>query len=133
MSVERDRYRRHVPFCETRIALVDQYSFPEKDTSERICMNGLSHPIYSADGKISRQLPLDMYPRVDEVHPEMFGSSNPHFGMRNINSARQLEQRQLQRAGQRLNGDVYVNDDSGYYDAYANAKKQYYGINANFI
>src|SRR5437868_8525060 len=95
MSVERDLYRRHIPFCETRIALVDQYMFPEKDTADRLCNNGISHPIYACNGMVSRTLPLDMYPEVNEVHPQIRESSHPHFMIRDPVHARVIERDQL--------------------------------------
>lgn len=104
MSVERDRYIKHIPFCETRIALVDQYMFPEKDTTERLCNNGVSHPIYSCNGNISRTLPLTMYPAINEVHPQIRASSQPHFMARDSMMARMIEQDQLDRARGRLEG-----------------------------
>jgi len=106
MSIERDHYKRHVPFCQTRPALVDQYMWPEKDTTilGMTCHNGVSHPIYAIDGTISRTLPLDMYPLVHEVHPQIRRSSAPHFMIRDPVHARVIEQNQLDRAHRRLEG-----------------------------
>lgn len=106
---------RYIPFCETRIALPDQYSFPEKDTTERLCQNGVSHPIYSCRGEISRTLPLTMYPLVDQIHPQIFQSSQPHFMVRDPLMARAIEVDQLDKARGRLEG-FYV--DGGEYDPY---------------
>ena len=108
-------HRRYIPFCETRIPIVDQYAFPEKDTTERICQNGVSHPIYSCRGEISRTLPLTMYPKVNEIHPQIFRSSQPHFGVRDPAMARMVEIDQLDKARGRLEG-FYV--DGGEYDPY---------------
>lgn len=115
MSVERNLYRRHIPFCETRIAIVDQYMFPEKDTTERRCNNGVSHAIYACNGDISRTLPLHMYPKVDEVHPQIRMSSQPHFMIRDPVHAKHIEQNQLDWASGRLEG-FYMG--GGEYDPY---------------
>jgi|SRR5271155_3114515 hypothetical protein len=104
MSIERDRYKRHIPFCETRIALVDQISFPEKDTTERICHNGVSNAIYACDGTISRTLPLHMYPKVNQIHPQILRSSGPDFQSRDPMMMAIIEQTQRDRAAKRLEG-----------------------------
>jgi hypothetical protein len=104
MSVERDQFKRHLPACSTRYAIVDQYSFPEKDTTERICHNGVSHAIYACDGTISRTLPLHMYPRYNEVHPQILRSSIPDFQVRDPVMALIIQQNQLDRANKRLEG-----------------------------
>jgi hypothetical protein len=108
-------HRRYVPFCETRIHPADQYMFPEVDTTERTCQNGVSHPIYSCRGEISRTLPLTMYPKVNEIHPQIFRSSQPHFGVRDPAMARMVEMDQLDKARGRIEG-FYV--DGGEYDPY---------------
>jgi hypothetical protein len=105
--MERDLHRRHIPFCETRPAIVDQYMWPEKDTTERVCNNGVTHPIYACNGVISRTLPLTSYPRVDEVHPQIRMSSQPHFGSRDPRMRRAIEEAQLDIASRRLEG-LYV-------------------------
>lgn len=115
MSVERDHYRKHLPFCPTRIALVDQYMFPEKDTTERLCENGVSHPIYACNGDVSRTLPLHMYPEVNEVHPQIRMSSQPHFMIRDPVHASVIERDQLDRASGRIEG-FYMG--GGEYDPY---------------
>lgn len=115
--VDRDKHIRYIPFCETRVALVDQYSWPEKDTTERICHNGVSHPIYSCQGWISRTLPLDMYPLENKVHPQIVASSQPHFMARDPVTKRIVEQTQMDRAAKRLEG-LYT-DGAPLYDAYA--------------
>lgn len=102
--VDRDQHARHIPYCETRIALVDQYSFPEKDSTQRICHNGVSHAIYACNGTISRTLPLDQYPIVGTIHPQILKSSQPHFGSRDPLSRAIIEQNQLDRARGRLEG-----------------------------
>ncbi len=104
MSVERDKYRRHIPFCQTRPAVVDQYMWPEKDTSDRVCNNGVSNPIYACNGDISRTLPLHEYPRVNEVHPQIRESFWPHFQARDPRMARAVEHAQLEKARGVLEG-----------------------------
>jgi hypothetical protein len=104
MSVERNLYKRHIPFCVTRPALVDQYAWPEKDTTERICQNGVSHPIYACNGHISRTLPLDMYPTVDQIHPQIQQSSQPHFGSRDPRMQSFIEYAQSDKRQGRLEG-----------------------------
>jgi hypothetical protein len=80
--MSRDLHPRYVPFCETRIAMVDQYSFDSKDSAERVCHNGISRPFYSCDGKINRTLPLDKYPKTNEFAPEVRLPLPPHFEAR---------------------------------------------------
>ena len=104
MSVERDLYRRHIPMCVTRPALVDQYMWPEKDSTERVCNNGVSHPIYACNGHVSRTLPLDMYPLVDQVHPQIRQSSQPHFGSRDPRMQAFITAAELDRARGRIEG-----------------------------
>jgi hypothetical protein len=95
---------RYIPFCETRVALVDQYSWPEKDTTERTCWNGPANPIYACDGRISRTLPLDMWPRVGQVHPLIRRAEWPHFGARDPRMKRYIEATQKDIAQKRLEG-----------------------------
>jgi hypothetical protein len=118
-SMERDGHVRHIPFCETRVPLVDQYMWPEKDTTERICHNGVSHPVYACNGVISRTLPLDMYPKVNEVHPEIRMSSQPHFGIRDPRMGEMVDRMQRDIAEKRLEG-MYIGNMQ--YDAYARMK-----------
>ena len=102
--MSRDQHKRHIPFCETRVHLADQYMWPEKDTTERVCNNGVSHPIYSCRGEISRTLPLDMYPRVNEVHPQIKRGSQPHFGSRDPATRRMLDRDYMDIQAGRLEG-----------------------------
>ncbi|HMP28282.1 MAG TPA: hypothetical protein PKD85_01695 [Saprospiraceae bacterium] len=109
--MDRTSHKRHVPYCTTRIHPVDQYLMPEVDTRERTCQNGMSHPIYSCNGEISRFLPLDMWPKVNQVHPQIRQSSQPHFQARDRDFAKRLEMEQLDIASQRLAG-LYVHQNS---------------------
>jgi hypothetical protein len=64
----------HVPYfpqCPRTQPLSSQYMWPEKDTNQYMCYNGISHPIYSCNGNINYTLPLEMYPPVDDVHPQI--------------------------------------------------------------
>lgn len=80
--MSRDQHPRYVPFAETRIALVDQQAWEQKDTFQRVSANGISAPIYSCMGTLNRTLPLDKYPRINEVHPEVRIPLAPHFEAR---------------------------------------------------
>jgi hypothetical protein len=112
--MSRDQHRRHVPFCESRVAIVDQYMWKEKDTTERLCHNGQSHGIYNCRGEISRTLPLDMYPRVNEVHPQVERIPvGPHFEARDPNTRRMIAMAQRDKAEGRVEG-LYVDGESTY-------------------
>ena len=105
--MERNLHPRHIPYCETRVPLVDQYSWPEKDTVERVCENGISHAIYACNGNISRTLPLSMYPLENTIHPDIRRSSQPHFGVRDPFMKKVIELNQLDKATGRLEG-LYI-------------------------
>lgn len=102
--MERFLHKRHIPYCQTRVAVVDQYMWPEKDTTERTCNNGISHPIYACDGTVSRTLPLDMWPKVNEVHPQIRKSSQPHFGSRDPRMKAAITMAEIDMARGRLEG-----------------------------
>ena len=116
--MSRTESKRFVPFCETQVFLGDQYMWPEKDTQERICHNGVSHPIYNCQGEISRTLPLDMYPRVNEVHPQVRGALPPHFGSRDPMTRRAIQAGEQDIREGRIEG-FYVNGGPTF-DAHAN-------------
>lgn len=118
----RDRSRRIVPYCMTRVAPVDQYMMKQVDTTERTCQNGVSHPIYACNGDISRTLPLTYYPEVDQVHPQFYESSQPHFGSRDRLTRAQIEAQQLQLSGGLVEG-LYA-QGSGEYDPYKEREKR---------
>lgn len=84
--MERENMYRHNIWCSVRVAPVDQYSWSKKDNTERICENGLSRPIYGANGVISYMLPLEHYPpNFQAIHPDIAKSSNkPFFNARTI-------------------------------------------------
>src|SRR5690348_1864673 len=102
--MERDLHRLHIPYCQTRVPVVDQYMWPEKDTSVPTCENGVSHPIYACNGNISRTLPLDMWPRVGEVHPQIIRSSQPHFMARDPRMRQAIMTFQLDKEAGRTEG-----------------------------
>ncbi len=124
--MSRDQSLRMVPFCTTRIAPVDQYSFPEVDTTERTCNNGVSHPIYACNGEISRFLPLHEWPEVNKIHPQIRMGSQPHFMARDPYVANIIENEQLAIARRdieqkRLEG-FYI--EGGGYDPYRIREQQ---------
>ena len=102
--MERNLSRKWIPFCPSRYAQVDQYSFPEKDTTERHPQDGLSHAIYSCNGWISYTLPLTMWPKVNQIHPQIAQSEVPHFGARDPYMRRQIELMEEDRKQKRLEG-----------------------------
>jgi hypothetical protein len=85
--MERDMHKKHIPYCPTRVPMVNQYMWTEKDRAHRTCENGISHSIYAADGNVSYTLPLDQYPKVNAVHPQIEMSKQYHFGIRDPNYA----------------------------------------------
>ena len=68
---DRDYHRKYYPSCPTNVALVDQYMWSVKDSNQYGCTNGVSAPIYEIDGTIAHQLPLELYPPVNDIHPEV--------------------------------------------------------------
>ncbi len=80
--VDRNQHVKHVPTCPRNIAPVDQYLFETKDTNTYMCNNGISHPIYDCQGNIQFSLPLEMYPPVDAVHPQIALGRRMHLNFR---------------------------------------------------
>lgn len=70
--MDRKQHAKYIPWCPPPIGLVDQYMWENKNTNNRICQNGVSHPIYERNGDIHFSLPLEMYPPVNEVHPQIY-------------------------------------------------------------
>jgi hypothetical protein len=62
--------------------LVDQYTFEEKDGRTALCDNGISHAIYEQNGDIKFTLPLHEYPKVNQIHPEIYASKALYTGNR---------------------------------------------------
>lgn len=69
--MDRSQGRKHVPICPHVPALPDQYSRDVKDTNYYSCINGLSKPIYDCTGDVHFSLPLEEWPRANQIHPEV--------------------------------------------------------------
>jgi hypothetical protein len=80
--MDRNMHVKWIPLDRGRIAPCDQYMFPEMDKTERLAENGVSQPIYACNGTLSYTLPLHMYPKVNQVHPQISRSQIPHFPIR---------------------------------------------------
>jgi len=80
--MDRHLHKKYVPTCPRNAAIVDQYMWPQKDTTKYMCHNGISHPIYDCKGWINYTLPLEMYPPVNEVHPQIAMVRRPHLQYR---------------------------------------------------
>lgn len=80
--MDRHLHTKYVPSCPRNIPLVDQYMWDTKDTNTYLCRNGVSHPIYDCKGWINFSLPLEMYPRIGEVHPQIAMTNNLHLHQR---------------------------------------------------
>ncbi len=84
----RNYHTKYFPQAPRHIALVNQYSWPVKDTNKYMAYNGISHPIYSCNGNINYTLPLEMYPPVDDVHPQIKMVRRMHLNQRGPNPVR---------------------------------------------
>ena len=80
--MDRHLHKKYVPTCIRHAGLPDQYMWPQKDTTSYMCHNGISHPIYDCKGWINYTLPLEMYPPVGEVHPQIAMVRRPHLQYR---------------------------------------------------
>ena len=80
--MDRAYHKKHVPQCPRQAAIVDQYMWAEKDTNKYRCYNGISHPIYDCKGQISYSLPLEEYPQVGKVHPQIGMTRKMHLNWR---------------------------------------------------
>lgn len=80
--MDRNLHPKYKPECPRHASLVDQYMWKEKDTNKYMCYNGISHPIYDCKGEISYSLPLEMYPPVNRVHPQIDMVRRMHFNYR---------------------------------------------------
>jgi hypothetical protein len=74
--MDRHLHRKHVPICEKNVPMVDQYMKAVKDTYMDPCPNGINHSIYNQYGHIHYSLPLEMYPKVNDIHPHIAISRN---------------------------------------------------------
>lgn len=84
IKMDRNSHKKHIPEC-PRVgasSLPDQYMWKDKDTNAYRCFNGISHPIYDCKGEINYSLPLEQYPRVGEVHPQIAMTRRMHLNWR---------------------------------------------------
>lgn len=106
--MNREGFAKYIPNCSERfgVAQVDQYSWPEKDFTQRVCENGTSHPIYACNGNISYTLPLHMYPPDYRfIHPQIGQSKNvPHFEVRDPIMGEYIKSMHLDKQNGRLEG-----------------------------
>lgn len=86
----RNYHTKYFPEAPRNIALVDQYSWPVHDTNKYMAYNGISHAIYSCNGSINYTLPLEMYPPVDDVHPQIKMVRRMHLNQRGPNPVRYI-------------------------------------------
>lgn len=80
---------KYIPQCPRQAALVDQYMWEQKDTNKYMCYNGISHPIYDCKGWINYSLPLEEYPPVDSIHPQIAMVKRPHLNYRGSSSLKE--------------------------------------------
>jgi len=80
--MDRASHKKYIPMCPRNIGVVDQYMWQEKDTNKYHCHNGVSRPIYNINGEINRALPLEHWPKVDQVHPEIALTRRMHTNIR---------------------------------------------------
>ena len=80
--MDRHLHKKYQPQCPRNAAIVDQYSWGDKDTTKYKCYNGISHPIYDCKGWVNYSLPLEMYPPVNEVHPQIAMVKREHMNYR---------------------------------------------------
>jgi len=83
--MDRHLHQKYYPQSARHHALVDQYMFKTKDSNKYMAYNGISHPIYSCNGNINFTLPLEMYPPVDDVHPQIKMARRMHLNQRGPN------------------------------------------------
>ena len=80
--MDRHLHKKYIPQCPRNASLVDQYMWKEKDTNKYRCYNGISHPIYDCKGWVNYSLPLEYYPPVDQVHPQIEMTRRMHMQWR---------------------------------------------------
>lgn len=83
--MDRHLHLPYFPQAPRHIGLPDQYLWKHKDTNKYMAYNGISHPIYSCNGNINYTLPLEMYPPVDDVHPQIKMVRRMHLNQRGPN------------------------------------------------
>ena len=87
--MDRQYHKKHVPVCPRHTGIVDQYMWSQKDTTKYMCYNGISHPIYDCKGWVNYTLPLEMYPKVNKIHPQIAMVRRPHLQYRGNPRARE--------------------------------------------
>lgn len=80
--MDRHLHHKYFPSCPRNIGLADQYMWKDKDTNKYTCINGISHPIYDCGGNINYSLPLEKYPPVNQIHPQIGMARRMHFNYR---------------------------------------------------
>lgn len=80
--MDRAYHKKYIPRCPRQAAIVDQYMWKDKDTNSYRCYNGISHPIYDCKGWVNYSLPLDKYPPVGKVHPQIDMTRRMHLQWR---------------------------------------------------
>lgn len=81
--MDRNLHPKYIPKCPRNIGVVDQYSWEHKDTNDYMCENGISHPIYDCNGWVQFSLPLELYPPVNSIHPQIDMVKRMHLNWRN--------------------------------------------------
>jgi len=80
--MDRHLHKKYIPQCPRQPNIPDQYMWNQKDTNKYMCFNGISHPIYDCGGNINYGLPLEMYPPVNEIHPQIGMVRHMHLNLR---------------------------------------------------
>lgn len=80
--MDRHSHPKYIPDCPRNPGIVNQYMWPQKDTNKYMCYNGISKPIYDCTGSINFSLPLEDYPPVHGIHPEILLVKRPHLRYR---------------------------------------------------
>jgi len=115
--MEKNLHKKYIPTCPRNIGIVDQYSWANKDTNDYMCNNGISHPIYDCNGDIQFSLPLEMYPPVNRIHPQIKMVKRSHLNWRdserNLNS---LMKEELVKYRSKEQNIIKENRLEGFYD-----------------
>src|SRR5271154_6795627 len=82
--VDRNLHPEYVPTCFSHVAPVDRYLWPTQDsTNMYLCHNGIFGPIYANNGNLAFTLPLEEYPKENEISPYVIQSQQGlHFPRR---------------------------------------------------
>jgi len=82
--MDRNLHKKYTPQCPRQAGIVDQYLWNIKDTNYYRCYNGISHPIYDCQGHVNFTLPLEMWPKVDKIHPQIRMTKRPILNERPV-------------------------------------------------